>query len=98
MKYKISEKMFLYPTETAAWHFVPITKKISVEIKDKFGKNRKGFGSIPVEVMIGESVWNTSIFPDKRAGLYILPIKAKVRKAENIEAGEVVDFSIRIII
>lgn len=92
----MTEKMFLYLGETANWHFLPITKKVGLEIKEKFGKNAKGFGSLPVHVTIGGSVWTTSIFPDRHSGSYLLPVKAKIRKAEDIEAGEKVKFSIKV--
>ncbi|HMO77811.1 MAG TPA: DUF1905 domain-containing protein [Candidatus Paceibacterota bacterium] len=92
--YKMTEKVFLYPGETANWHFLPITKGVGQELKAKYGKLAKGFGSLPVTVMIGETVWDTSIFPDKYSGSYILPVKAKVRKNEDIEAGDKVAFSI----
>jgi hypothetical protein len=80
----------------SAWHFLPITKPIGAEIKETYGKSVRGFGSLPVEVVIGKSVWNTSIFPDKYSGSYILPVKAKVRRAEDIDAGEKVKFSIKV--
>lgn len=92
----MTEKVFLYPGESAVWHFVQITKKFGLEIKEKFGKNRRGFGSIPVEVTLGKTVWQTSIFPDKYSGSYILPLKAAVRKTEGIQEGEKIKFSIEI--
>lgn len=92
----MKEKLFVYPSETASWYFLPITKKIGLEIKEKYAKQRRGFGSLPVVVTIGESVWETSIFPSKQSGSYILPIKAKVRKNEGIQAGESIEFSIKI--
>ncbi|MBP6924467.1 MAG: DUF1905 domain-containing protein [Candidatus Pacebacteria bacterium] len=92
--YTMTEKVWLYPGESANWHFVTLTKKIGQEIKLTFGKNARGFGSLPVDVTIGATTWKTSIFPDKYSGSYILPLKAKVRKLEDIEAGELVTFSI----
>lgn len=92
--YTMTEKVFLYPGEAANWHFVPVTKKVGQEIKEKYGKYAKGFGSLPVTVTIGKTIWQTSIFPDKYSGSYILPLKARVRKKEEIEAGEKVTFSI----
>ena len=77
-------------------HFLPITKSIGLEIKDKHGKSARGFGSLPVEVTIGKTIWQTSIFPDKYSGSYVLPVKAKVRKVEDIEAKEKVKFSIKV--
>lgn len=94
--YTMTEKVYLYPGESAVWHFVQITKKFGLEIKEKFGKNRRGFGSISVEVTLGKTIWKTSIFPDKYSGSYILPLKASVRKAEGIQDGEKIKFSIRV--
>jgi Domain of unknown function (DUF1905) len=92
--FKMSEKVFIYPSEFASWHFIPVTRKVGQGIKETYGKNARGFGSLPVTVKIGLSVWDTSIFPDKYSGSYILPLKASVRKKEDIEAGEVVTFEI----
>jgi len=86
-QYKICAEVWVYPGATA-WHFVTVGKKESKEIKEKYGKVRRGFGSIPVEVTVGETRWKTSIFPNSRDGTYILPIKAQVRKEEEIYEGD----------
>ncbi|MCA9361816.1 DUF1905 domain-containing protein [Candidatus Kaiserbacteria bacterium] len=90
------EKMFLWSTEGGAWHFLPVTKQVGMEIKETYGKHARGFGSLPVEVTIGKTSWRTSIFPEKTSGSYILPVKAVVRKNEGLEAGEQVRFQIRV--
>ncbi len=43
---------------------------------------------------IGESRWQTSIFPDTKRNAYLLPIKADIRKAEGLAVGEAVDVSV----
>ena len=50
---------------------------------------------IPVTVRIGNSVWTTAMFP--RDGRYVLPIKAAVRRAEQLGEGDTVttELSIR---
>jgi hypothetical protein len=53
-----------------------------------FAGRTNGFGSIRVRVRIGESRWATSVFPDKKSGCYLLPVKAAVRKAEGITTGD----------
>lgn len=83
--YTFTAEVWLYPGESANWHFITIPKNIGQEVKETFGKNAKGFGSLPVQVTIGQTIWKTSVFPDKRMGTYILPLKAKVRKDEDIE-------------
>jgi hypothetical protein len=47
-----------------------------------------GWGMIPAHVRIGETAWKTSLWP-KDDG-YIVPIKASVRKAEQLEEGDTV--------
>ena len=90
----MKEKLFLWSGDMAAWHFLPVTQKVGKEIKKLFGGNTRGFGSLPVEVKIGNTVWKTSIFPDKSSGSYLLPVKAKVRQKEELFAGEEVTFTI----
>jgi hypothetical protein len=92
--YTMTEKVYLYPSEIAVWHFVPVTKSVGQEIKTMYGALARGFGSLPVSVTIRDTTWSTSIFPDKYSGSYILPLKAAVRKRERIEAGEPVTYTI----
>lgn len=94
--YSLTAKLTLWPTDTGAWHFLQLPKDIGAEIKERFGANSRGFGSLPVEVTIGATAWKTSIFPVKASGSYILPVKAAVRRAEDIYDGEEVTFSITV--
>lgn len=87
--YKISSSVFLWQG-MSAWHFIGIPKKQSEEIKKQFGGMAKGWGSLPVEVTIGKTSWKTSIFPDKRSGSYLLPLKAEIRKKEEVFNGDMV--------
>lgn len=45
-----------------------------------------GWGMIPVKVRIGTTEWTTSLWP--KEGLYIVPVKVSVRKAESLEEGD----------
>ena len=47
-----------------------------------------GWGVIPVVVRMGKTEFQTSLFP--KNGLYLLPVKAIVRKAENLAVGDTV--------
>lgn len=73
-----------------------VPKAYSEQIKEQFGKHRRGFGSIPISITTGKTSWQTSIFPDKKSGCYILPIKSAVRKKEGLENGSRVSFTIKI--
>lgn len=72
----------------SAWFFVTLPKDESEQIKFFNNHKRRGWGSVRVKVTIGETSWSTSIFPDSKAGAYLLPVKAEVRKKERIAAGD----------
>jgi len=62
----------------------------SAEIKGRFGLMRRGFGAVPVAITVGGTRWRTSIFPDKKSGQYVLPVKSEVRKKEKVGMGDTV--------
>lgn len=80
----------------AGWHFISVPKKESEDIK-KGSKVKTGFGSVPVIVTIGKTNWKTSVFPDKRSGTYLLPLKAEVRKKESIFSEDTISLTIKLI-
>lgn len=94
--FKLHSKVFLYPG-MAGWHFIAIPKEASEAITARFKSLKRGWGSLRVAVRLGKSSWRTSIFPDKKAGVYLLPLKAEVRKKEGIGAKDAVAFSIEIL-
>jgi len=70
----------------APWFFVTMPAKQSRDLKEISGLLTYGWGVIPVHVRIGKTEFTTSLFPkDDR---YLVPIKASVRKAENLEKGD----------
>jgi hypothetical protein len=69
----------------APWFFVTMPAKQSRELKAVSGLVTYGWGVIPVHVQIGKTEFITSLFP--KDGRYLVPIKASVRKAENLEEG-----------
>lgn len=93
--YKIRSRVWPYPG-MVGWRFLTLPKKQGQEIKDRFGKQAKGWGSLPVSVTIGKTTWDTSIFPDKLSGSYVLPLKVKVRKAEGVLDHSTVSFVIKL--
>ena len=96
--YAITAKLWLYPSENGAWHFLTVPKKESEIILKKYSAFKKGWGSLPVEVKIGKTVWKTSIFPDKKSATYLLPVKATVRRAEDLFVDDLVKFKITMIV
>ncbi|MEJ2597519.1 MAG: DUF1905 domain-containing protein [Anaerolineales bacterium] len=78
----------------APWFFVTVPEKQSSDLNVISGLVTYGWGMIPVHVRIGKTKWETSLFP--KDGGYIVPIKASVRKAENLEQGDEVTVSLEV--
>ena len=80
----------------AAWHFVDLPADLSEDIREMMAGTRGGFGSVKVDARIGESRWSTSIFPSKKKGCFLLPVKKQVRKAERIQVGDTITVGVTI--
>lgn len=89
-KFQLKTKLYRWSGDTAAWYFLTVPKQESSIIKNEV-KTKRGFGSIRVSANIGKSTWDTSIFPAKE-GVYLLPVKASIRRAEGIDDGDVVSY------
>jgi len=76
--------------EDSGWHFATVPKAQSEQIRSKVAGAKRGWGSVPVRIRIGETEWETSLFPQGKTGTYLFALKASVRKAEGIEEGRVV--------
>ena len=57
---------------------------------------RCGFGSVKCTVTLGESRWQTSLFPNKD-GSWFLPVKKPVRLAEGLEYGDEVEVGLELL-
>lgn len=100
MKYKIKNKVWLYPGH-AGWHFFTVPPEMASDISSRFHGLKRGWGSLPVHVEVKNSIgerskYNTSIFPDKKSGTYLLPIKKEVRKIVGIQAGDILEVVLEI--
>ena len=87
--------MLEFSFEAAIWiyqgkskiHFVTVPEDIATSIKAFVAGPRRGWGAVRVSVRIGKTYWRTSMFPMRSQQTYILPIKAEIRKAENLAEG-----------
>jgi len=76
------------------YHFITVPEEQSEVIKAMSGWVTYGWGMIPVRAQIGETEFKTSLFP--KDGLYIVPLKDAVRKAEELQVGEEITVRLRI--
>lgn len=76
------------------WHFVSLPKKMAREIRKSFRSEEEGWGRLSVTAQIGESEWKTAIWFDTKQDTYLLPLKAGIRKKENLSVQESVEISL----
>ncbi|MBS1715789.1 MAG: DUF1905 domain-containing protein [Armatimonadetes bacterium] len=76
----------------APFHFVTVPAEESQGIKEVSSKVTYGWGVIPVRVRCRATEWTTSLFP--KDGLYLVPIKDKVRRAESLQEGDEVSLTV----
>ncbi len=89
--FNIEAKVWIYPGD-GGWHFVTIPEEISLDIRKAFPK-----GFVKIEAKVGKSIFKTSLFPHKLSKGYILCINKKIRKVENIFAGDKLKIAIKIL-
>jgi len=94
--FSFSGQVWLWNSTKAAWHFVSVPSDISVIIMQEFEFVKQGWGSIRVNVLVGDTHWTTSIFPDTQKNVYLLPLKASVRKKESIAVDDTIAVHIEI--
>ena len=78
----------------APWHYVAVPEEQSAAIEAGSGIVSYGWGCIPCTAVTGATTWTTSLFP--KDGLYLVPVKAAVRRAESLELGDTVALTLRI--
>lgn len=77
----------------STWYYVSLPREKSEEIQffsQNYQVKRRGWGAVRVDVHIGDTTWQTSIFPAFENGIYQLFLKAEVRKRECIQEGDTV--------
>lgn len=80
-----------------AWHFVQLPLDLGEALGRMPGSMRGRWGSFKVEATVGHTTWKTSIFPDED-GSYLLPVKAEVRKAEEVGEGDLVEVILELVL
>ncbi|MFF0528314.1 DUF1905 domain-containing protein [Nocardia amikacinitolerans] len=96
-RYSFTARVWEHSGE-GSWHFVSLPEEIADEIEERYGHRSGGFGAVRVHVRIGASAWSTSLFPDKKRGTYVLPVKKPVRIAEDLVDGSHAEIDLTIAI
>jgi hypothetical protein len=70
----------------APWYFITVPEEECLVLHAESTSVSYGWGMIPVVARIGDSEWDTSLFP--KDGRYVVPVKAAVRRAEQLDEGD----------
>jgi hypothetical protein len=97
MAIRVTATLWLWGEGKGSWHFLTVPAEPAVEIRLEGMATSGGFGSVRVEARIGDVAWRTSVFPIKRTGEYLLPVKADVRRRAGIAAGDEVELELDVL-
>ena len=78
----------------APHHFVAVPAMARAALHEVAPLVTYGWGMIPVTASIGATTWTTSLFP--KDGGYLVPIKAVVQRAEQLDVGDVVTIALTV--
>ena len=78
----------------APFYFVPVPDEESEDVRALATVASYGWGVIPVAARIGDTDFQTSLFP--KDGRYLLPLKDAVRKPAGIGEGDDVQVSMAV--
>ncbi len=78
------------------WVFVSLPKDISKEIKETLGWQEEGWGRMKVSASIANIIWDSAIWFDKKQQIYLLPVKAEIRKRNKLTLGQLTEVVISI--
>jgi hypothetical protein len=76
------------------WYFVSLPVKLSNEIRTVFKMDEEGWGRLKAIAKIGSTEWQTAIWFDSKKKTYLLPLKADIRKKEQLVVDKLVSFTL----
>ena len=84
--------------DKGSWHFVTLPEDMAAEILESYGQTHASRnGLIRVEAKVGKTAWQTSLLKHNPSKSYLIALKAAVRKAESITAGEMLTLRFKVI-
>ena len=76
------------------YYFVEVPEPMCDDLRVAARDVSYGWGVVPVTVQIGATSWTTSLFP--KDGGYLVPLKDRVREAEDIAQDDEVELVLTI--
>ena len=83
IKYEFISSIWKSPS--ASWHFASLPESLSKEIRNNHQWEEEGWGRLKIIACINKLNWETAIWFDTKLNTYLLPIKAEIRRKQNIK-------------
>jgi hypothetical protein len=84
IQYAFCAKVWQHPAP-GGWYFVSLPAETSAEIRNHLKNHEEGWGRMKATAKIRNSQWETAIWFDTKLNTYLLPIKAEIRRKENLK-------------
>ncbi|MBW6482950.1 MAG: DUF1905 domain-containing protein [Vicingaceae bacterium] len=92
-QYRFAAKVWKH-SAAASWYFVSLPIKQAKEIRFHFQNLEEGWGRLSCNAQIGKTRWNSAIWFDTKHQSYILPLKAEIRKKEQITTAQQISITV----
>ncbi len=89
IRYAFTAKPWQY-VGPRGWYFISVPKKLAKEIRNTLKQEEQGWGRLQATAKIGSSEWKTAIWFDTKLDTYLLPLKAEIRKKEDLAINKIV--------
>lgn len=89
IKYEFSAKIWQHASP-GGWHFISLPDELAKEIRENLQWQEEGWGRLKASAAIGNSKWETAIWFDTKRNTYLLPVKAAIRKKENLITNKII--------
>jgi len=93
IEYKFTAKLWAYGGPNS-WYFISMPVNLAEEIRENLRSAEEGWGRLKATAKIGSAEWKTAIWFDTKMKTYLLPVKAEIRKKEQMEPGQDIGISI----
>ena len=84
--YSFRGEIWTWSGKKTDWFFVTVPSEMSAHIRYFTSHVQRGFKSLKVRAQIGDTFWETSMFPSKQRTAYLLPVKKACATPASIRA------------
>ena len=92
--FKSKVELFAGPPDD--WYFSNLPVALAAQLNELFADQKRGFGSLPVEVSSGGVTWQTSISTNRHSQTFMLPLKLEIRRQLELVVGDSFSLTLQI--